>query len=234
MKRVFFLASFLAAVIFTSGTSNGQTKETRSVDDFSKVSFGVSGNLNIRIGSEFRVEIEGDKRAVEETEMQVSGDRLVIRRENWRFSFNGDDRVTVNITMPELEGLGVSGSGKAQIMNKVVADKLSLSVSGSGKLQTAELDADELDCGISGSGDIYLGSSGSVDNGEISISGSGNFSGESVEIDHLSVSVSGSGNCTCRVGDSLEARISGSGNVSYAGNPKIDARVSGSGKVRSR
>jgi hypothetical protein len=234
MKRVIFLATFLAAMIFAANSSNGQTRETRSVRDFSRVSFGVSGNLYIRIGPEFRLDIEGDRRAVEETLTQVSGGRLVIRRENWRISFNDDQRVTVNITMPELEGLGVSGSGKAQILDKVEADRLNLNVSGSGKLLTADLEADELDCGISGSGDIILGSGGSIDDGQISISGSGSFSGESVEIDHLNVSVSGSGNCTVKVGDSLEAHISGSGDVSYIGNPKIDARVSGSGKVRSR
>lgn len=234
MKRVIFLAAFLIAIIFAAGISNGQTKETRSVSDFTKVSFGVSGNLFIKIGPEFHLEIEGDKRAVDETLTQVSGDRLVIRRENWHLLFNSDDRVTINLTMPEIEGLGVSGSGKAQIMDKVEADRLNLSVSGSGRLLTDDLQADQLDCSISGSGDIILGAGGSVDDGEISISGSGSFTGESVEIDHLSISVSGSGNCTCKVGDSLEARISGSGNVSYIGNPKIDARVSGSGKVRSR
>ena len=234
MKKVFLLASFLTAIIFVSGTSNAQTKETRDVRGFTKVSFGVSGNLYIKIGSEFRLEIEGDRRAVEETETEVSGDRLVIKRENWRMSFNGDQRVTINITMPGIEGLGVSGSGKAQIMDAVQADDLNLNVSGSGKLYTAELNADELDCGISGSGDIILGSGGSVDDGEISISGSGSFSGENVEIDHLSVHVSGSGDCLVKVGDSLEARISGSGDVDYIGRPSVDARVSGSGHVRSR
>ncbi len=234
MKRVIFLVTILTALIFTAGTSGAQTKETRDVKGFTRVSFGVSGNLYIKFGPEFRLEIEGDKKALSETITEVSGDRLVIKKENWRMSFNNDDRVTINITMPEIEGLGVSGSGKAQIMDRVKADKLNLSVSGSGKLLAGDVEADKLDCGISGSGDILLTGSGSIDSGEIGISGSGSYTGESTEIDHLSVSVSGSGDCVCKAGDSLEASISGSGNVSYYGSPKINARVSGSGHVRSR
>ena len=234
MKRVIYSAVFLIALVLATTIASAQSKETRNVKDFTKVSFGVAGDLFIKIGPEFRLTIEGDKRALDEIETVVSGDRLTIKKENWRFSFNDNNRVTINLTMPELEGVGVSGSGKAQIMDKIVADKLSLSVSGSGKLITAELNADELNCGISGSGDIILDSGGSVDNGDISISGSGGFSGEGVEIDHLNVSISGSGNCRCRAGDSLDAHISGSGNVTYAGNPKVNARVSGSGHVRSK
>jgi hypothetical protein len=234
MKKVFCSAIFLMALILTTGLVSGQSKETRNVRNFTKVSFGVAGDLFIKIGPEYNLVIEGDKRILDEIETVVSGDRLTIKKENWRFSFNNDERVTINLTMPEMEGLGVSGSGKAQIMETVEADNLSLNVSGSGKLLTAGLNVDDLNCGISGSGDIILGSGGSIDNGQISISGSGGFSGEEIEIDHLEVHISGSGNCRCRAGDSLEAHISGSGNVTYIGNPKVDARVSGSGHVRSR
>jgi hypothetical protein len=238
MKKMIFPGLFVLAILFTSGTAFGQptTKETRDVKGFNKVSFGVAGNLIINFGPEFRLSIEGDRRIVDETRTEVSGDRLVIKRDNWRMrmSFN-DEKVTVYVTMPELRGLGVSGSGRAEVSNPIKnADELSLNVSGSGKIMTAAVSADRLSCGISGSGDIKLGSGGSIDNGDISISGSGTYSGEDVEIDHLKVSVSGSGNCYCRAGDSLDAGVSGSGDVYYSGNPRVNARVSGSGHVRSR
>lgn len=225
------------AVLFTTGNVSGQpdSKETRNVKGFTKVGFGVAGDLIIKFGPEFRLSVEGSRRAVELTITEVAGDRLVIKRENWRIMSFNDDRVTVYLTMPEIKGLGVSGSGKAEISEPVKeADRLSLSVSGSGRIVTDRIEADQIDCSISGSGDINLGSGGSVDNGDISISGSGKFSGEGVEIDHLKVSVSGSGNCYCKAGDSLDAGVSGSGNVYYSGNPRVNARVSGSGHVRSR
>ncbi|HUV00773.1 MAG TPA: head GIN domain-containing protein [Bacteroidales bacterium] len=235
MKKVILSAAFLIALILTTGISYGQSvvKETRDVRNFTKVSFGVSGNLYIKLGSEFRVEIEGDRRVLNEIATEVSGGRLIIKQENWRFNFK-DERVTINITMPEIEGLSVSGSGRAEIMDAVNSDDLNLSVSGSGKLITRGMEVDDLSCGISGSGDILLEGNGKVDRATIAISGSGGFQGESIEIDHLKISISGSGNCYCKVGDSLDASISGSGNVTYLGDPRVNARVSGSGHVRSK
>jgi hypothetical protein len=231
MKR---LALFFIVAGLLTGMAQGQTstRETRNVRDFKRVSFGISGNLDIKIGPGFSVVLEGARRDIDEVITQLSGDRLVIRQDNWRFNLK--DKVNVHITMPGLEGLSVSGSGKAEILDNINdADNLNLSVSGSGKLVTAGLIVDKLKCNISGSGDILIGSGGNADGAEISISGSGGYRGEDFEIDHLEVSVSGSGSCYCRVGDSLDARISGSGNVTYKGDPRIDARISGSGHVRS-
>ncbi len=236
MKGKIITAALLLTVHLVSGFTYGQNiiKETRQVRDFNRVSFGVAGNLYINIGPEFRLVIEGDKRILSEIETEVNGGKLVIKNDDWHFNFGDSERVTVNLTMPEITGLGVSGSGVAEIMDRIESDELSLSVSGSGKLIGTGISADELKCSISGSGDIILRGEGSVDNGDISISGSGGYEGESTEIDHLKVGVSGSGSCDCKAGDSLEASISGSGNVTYSGRPRVNARVSGSGHVRSK
>jgi hypothetical protein len=234
MKRnLLYLMTVLSLIILTTSASGQNTvKETRDVKGFTKISYGISGNLYIKIGLEFSVVLEGEKDDLREVITDVSDGRLRIRMENWRFNFN--EKVNAYVTLPELTGVSVSGSGRAEILDPIKnADDLSLSVSGSGKLYTNELEADKFDCSISGSGDIIIAGTGSADSGEISISGSGSYSGPEFEIDHLEVSVSGSGSCLCKAGDSLTARIPGSGNVTYNGDPKIDARVSGSGHVRS-
>jgi hypothetical protein len=222
---------FIACMVTGIASSQSVIKETRNLKGFTEVNFGIAGDLKIKIGTEFSVVLEGEKNDLEEVITELSGDKLLIKQENWRFDFR--EKVNVYITMPEITGLGVSGSGKAEIVDNVTeADNLNLSVSGSGRLMTAGLVVDALDCGISGSGNIVVGS-GNADRADISISGSGGYSGQEFEIDRLDIRVSGSGNCICKVGDSLNASISGSGNVTYDGDPKIDARVSGSGHVRS-
>ncbi len=232
MKRNLLYSLIIISLVMVNAVASGQSKETRNLKGFSRISFGIAGDLQIKIGPEFSVVLEGEKNDLEEVITEISGDRLQIKQESWRFNFR--EKVNVYITMPEISGLGVSGSGKAEILDDVKdADDLNLSVSGSGKLLTAGLVVDALDCSISGSGNIVIGAGGNADRAEISISGSGGYSGEEFEIDHLDISVSGSGNCYCKVGDSLEATISGSGNVTYKGDPKVDARVSGSGHVRS-
>jgi hypothetical protein len=233
MKRGIILTAFFAAITITTGFAGIQSavEETRDLKGFTKVSFGVSGNMYINIGNEFKVVLEGDKSVLEDIITEVSGGRLIVKKENW--GFNNNEKVTVYITMPGINGLGVSGSGRAEIKDAVKADDLSLSVSGSGKIYTNEITVNNLKSSISGSGNIIVGS-GNAANGDISISGSGNYMGESIKIGSLDISISGSGNCATGVTESLKASVSGSGNVTYEGNPKIDARVSGSGKIRSR
>jgi len=234
MKKVSFIAVAFLLTIFSTAFIYGQSteKETRNLSGFTKVSFGVPGNLYIRIGSEYKVVLEGDKDFLAEIETEVSSGKLVIKKDSWN-NFN-NKKVVVNITVPTLEGLGVSGSGQAEVIDALKTDELDLGVSGSGELYINELTAESIDCGISGSGDVIIKGNGSTGKADISISGSGSYTGESLKIDLAEISISGSGNCTCHVTGSLEAHVSGSGNVSYLGNPKVDARVSGSGRVKSR
>ena len=228
MKRA---AAFVIIISLVFGFSAGQTvKETRDVKGFTSVGFGIAGNLYIKIGPQFKVELEGEKGDLDEVITELSGERLQIKHDNWRFQFR--EKVTVYVTMSEIDGLGVSGSGKAEILDAVKGEDLDLSVSGSGNLFTSDLSVENLECHISGSGNIKLGGGNAKDT-EVSISGSGNFNGEMAKCETMEVHVSGSGNCTCQVTGSLEASVSGSGNVTYTGNPRIDARVSGSGRVRS-
>jgi hypothetical protein len=237
MKRVFFLSALIFAVTVSAGFASNQSdvKETRNVSGFTKVSFGVAGNLYINIGPEFKVVLEGEKKYIDDVITDVSGGKLVIKNENWKMNnWRMNEKINVYITMPELAGLGVSGSGKAEVKDAVKTSDLNLNVSGSGKIYISDITVSNLSCGISGSGDIILSGSGSCSKADISISGSGNYDGAPLKIGTAEIHISGSGNCSCNVTESLRASVSGSGNVTYEGSPKIDAHVSGSGKVRSR
>lgn len=234
MKRTIFMSLFVAGMILAIGTLFGQSteKETINVSGFTEIGFGVAGNLYVKIGPEFNVVLEGDKKYLSEIETTVRNGKLIIRNTNYRF-FN-NEKIKVYISLPELKGLGVSGSGDAQIESPIKNESLELNVSGSGNILVPDLVTDNLNSSISGSGDIILKGSGEIGKGDISISGSGSFSGETTSYKNLQVHISGSGNCTCNVTESLNASISGSGNVHYIGNPKVNARVSGSGHVRSK
>lgn len=237
MKRASLLSALILLIIASAAYAGKQSdaSETRNLTGFTKVNFGVAGDLYINIGPEFKVVLEGDKKYLEDIITDVSGGRLVIKNENWRMNnWRMNYRITVHITMPELNGLGVSGSGKAEVKDAVKTDDLDLNVSGSGKIYMSDLSVSNLSCGISGSGDIIMNSDGTVTRADISISGSGNYMGEPLKIGAANIHISGSGNCTCNVTESLKAGVSGSGNVTYTGDPRVDAHVSGSGKVRSR
>jgi hypothetical protein len=234
MKSGLLISAFIVSFTLASTITRGENpeKETRNVTGFTKVSFGVSGDLYINFGSEFKVVLEGEKSLLDEIRTEVSGNKLVIKNENWHTHNNG--RVTVYITMPAIEGLGVSGSGKAEIRDAVKASSLDFSVSGSGKILTGDVSVSNLNVAISGSGDVIISGNGEAAKADVDISGSGNYTGEGLKMADADFSISGSGSCKCNVTENLKASVSGSGNITYSGNPKIDARVSGSGHVKSK
>lgn len=234
MKKIMLIAIQIIVTVLISAYTIGQAmeRETRSISGFKEVNFGVSGNLYVKIGDDFQVVIETNRKFLAAIITEVRDGRLIVRKNNYGL-FN-NEKVNVYITMPEIKGLAVSGSGKAQIEDVVKNENLDLSVSGSGKILAADINTGNLKCRISGSGNIVPEGNREVSKGDIFISGSGNFLGEGIKIENLKVAISGSGNCKCNVSESLEAIVSGSGNVNYTGNPRINARVSGSGHVRSK
>jgi len=223
------LISLLFCFILISIESTAQ-KEKRQVSGFEKISMGIAGDLYLKQGSNYSLELEGDSDDLEEIITEVKNGSLIIKYENnrgWKFS---RDRVTIYLTIPEISSVSLGGSGKIIGESTIESDDLYLGVSGSGRIKL-DIEADELTQKISGSGNIVV--SGEADRAYISISGSGNLDALDLEVDHYVVKISGSGKCKINVGDSLEANISGSGNVYYKGDPdKIRSNVSGSGKVK--
>lgn len=231
-KQSVILALILVTILATSNSFGQSIKEPRDVKGFSQVNFGGSGDLFISFGPVYEVVLEGERKYIDNITTVVEGEKLIIRRKN-RVQ-GSDEKITVYITMPKIDGLGLSGSGKAEITDAINGEDLDLGISGSGKVILADLDLMNLDCGISGSGSVSLTGRGKINNAEVAISGSGSYRGEGISAGTMEVAISGSGNCYCNVEESLEAAISGSGSVIFSGSPKIDAKVSGSGRVKSK
>jgi len=80
------------------------------------------------------------------------GNRLNIRNRRSRGwdSWKGAD-VTAYLTMKNVEGISVSGSGDVQGEGKISTGNIDLSVSGSGNMEL-DLRSDDVDASISGSG----------------------------------------------------------------------------------
>lgn len=231
MKKSFALAVILAFAVQLAQAQTPYT-ERRDVSGFSEVGFAVAGEVIIDLGATFSVVLEGDRDYISEIETKVYGDVLRIKRDKWFDT--GNRKVVVRITMPAIDGISVSGSGKVTVNDPLKGGDLDIAVSGSGKAFLRDVALDEVECSISGSGSLIIDGSGTVKRLEINISGSGDYLGETTSVETLEASISGSGSCDCLVTGMLKAAISGSGNITYSGNPKIDAAVSGSGKVRMK
>lgn len=254
MKKI---ATSLLVLLITVAFASAQNKEEKKFPSFTRIAFRTGGKLYLRQGSPQKVEFVGDREDIEELDPRVENDRLVIGKDGWNswswgFS-NNEPRVDVYVTMPDIEGLSVSGSGDLVGENKITARGLDLNVSGSGSL-VIEADASgDVGADVSGSGRIEVkgkcrdfqskvSGSGRVkldvtiaERAEFGVSGSGKIQATGSARD-VRVSVSGSGEILAAnlTTDSCDIRISGSGDVEINVNKELDATISGSGTVSYR
>ena len=217
------------SLILLPSVGYGQ-KETREVAEFSKVSLRTAGTVHITQGDTYSVVVEASDKVLESLETVVNDGKLIIGQEGkwWNWSVNDD--LDVYITMRDIEGLGLSSSGKILGQNKFKTGDLDLSLSGSGRIEV-ETASEDLKASISGSGKLII--SGSCDAIKVSISGSGRISAENMSAKTCRANISGSGNARVNVSEALGASISGSGGVHYLGDPDhVNSKVSGSGSVK--
>ena len=203
-------------------------QEKRDVHGFSEVRLSGVGDLSIQQGSQESLTVEADDNILPRIRTEVEGTTLVIGLEP-RVSVSPTAGIRYQLTVRELSGLTVSGSGEIQ-SSSLRSQDLKVHVSGSGKIRLSDLTASTLAAEISGSGTVEM--SGKVDSQRIQISGSGDYDCGQLQSDTAEVTVSGSGDSRVWAEKSLSIHVSGSGDVEYYGNPQISRRVSGSGGLK--
>jgi len=209
------------------GSGNIITQE-REVSEFSKVHLKGSGKVFLTPGEKQSLEIKTDDNIMPLIESDVSGNKLTISHGNHHLRPTSFEAY---ITLENLEGVRISGSGDIIGKGRFVTDTLYAEISGSGDMDL-EVETGLLETKISGSGSIHL--AGKAEDYTVSISGSGKINAFDVDAKHVSLKVSGSGDCRVSASESLDAKISGSGDVYYRGRPQINTKISGSGSLKSR
>lgn len=241
MKKL--LSSFTAILLLlaltavtAAGTATGKRpaplvgEQTRPVSNFSGVAAAGSFRVIIKIGTTESLRLEGDDEALNKIETIVEDGILKIRiekkAENQRLNFN---RVQVYVTAKALNTLSLSGSGNMRVTDPVKAEALSITVSGSGSLETAAISADQLSAAVSGSGSLTT--AGNAQAVKVGVSGSGSFDGKKLTTNVAHVHVSGSGNVSINANETLNGTLSGSGKIHYSGAASVHEVKSGSGRI---
>jgi hypothetical protein len=234
MKTRIVTTVFALLILLVATPQLKAEEQSRKVDPFNEISLRISAKVHLEQGAKQNLEIVAKPSTLEEIITEVKDGKLIIRFPNkdyfWKTFQPGE--ITIYITAPEINGLGVSGSGDIIAENDIKTRVLDLAVSGSGNIKLSELSAEQVKTAISGSGDIVLAGENAAQDLSIAISGSGNLKAMNFKADDVSVKIAGSGNVEIEALKNLYVRLAGSGNITYKGNPLIDQSIAGSGKVR--
>ena len=209
--------------------SGKAAEEMREVSSFTGVELATIGNLYIELGEKEELRIEADDNLLQYFETRVRDGTLEIGDRD-RVTLLPREPVRFSLTVKELDTIVLSGLGSIEVPDDIETTRLSLRMSGGGKVEVEDLRADVLEVNISGLGDLYVGE-GEVEDQKVVISGGGSYRARELGSAKTQVRVTGLGFATVRVRDHLKVVISGGGSVKYIGNPTVEQDVSGVGHV---
>lgn len=225
---------FILSVIMGTQLLYGQKTEQRKLSAFTEISLKIGADVHLLQGNDQMVEVKGKESTLEKLITEVKDRKLIIRypTESLFSSKWSPGPVDVFITIPQIDGLAVSGSGSIIAEDKIESRILDLSVNGSGDIHIGTLKAEKVTSLVSGSGSLFLSGQETASEFKGILSGSGNVKAKEFSADDVNIKISGSGSCWVTATKNLVVRIMGSGSVYYKGNPAIDSSILGSGQVK--
>jgi hypothetical protein len=207
------------------------SEATRSLSDFDKVLFEGSGNFFVSQATDAvpSVRIVGHDNIVTMMDTRVKDGLLEIRHPSHGCSIKRNTSVKVYVTMREVSSITLSGSGELLGQTPIEAEKLRVTLEGSGNLNLT-VAAASLRTHLDGSGRIAY--AGAATAHAVALEGSGSIRALYLLTETTEASLAGSGYMGLHAADELKVVIAGSGNVEYRGQPQVSFTGAGSGTLR--
>ena len=215
MTRFSFSLLAIALVCFTFSCesnesivgSNNITTEIRDVTGFTGVEVASALDVNVTFGTEFNVTVRANDNVQERVIVRRDGNALEIKLASGNYR---EIDVTVDVTMPDLEDVEVSGASNVDVAGFTSFGDLSVDLSGASKLDFTTSTVGSLSANISGASTASL------------------FSLTAAKVD---VNVSGASNLSIRATDLITGSVSGASTLRYRGNPNITANSTGASSI---
>jgi hypothetical protein len=189
--------------------SGKRATENRELSSFTDLYLNIGADVTVRAGEQPKCLITADDNLLPLILTECSGHALRISATE---SYSSTQRIAIAIETPLVTRAEISGSGKINIA-EVTKEKIALVINGSGDI-TAGGKAAELSATINGSGSLHAAS---------------------LQAATVTVGINGSGNADVQATDALTADIHGSGNITYVGTPPtLQTTVNGSGKIANK
>lgn len=234
-----------AAGHFFSGDSNDNRPVTAQVTQVV-----LSGPVDLLLQSSTvpSLFVKGDPKLASRVTTRVDGNTLYIATRGIFISLGKSEAIRVELNLPVLEKLQLSGSGDANVKG-FKGKRLEFSMRGSGDLlfdgdfsqilgamsgsgdaNLSLSNAEQLTLTMRGSGDAILKGQSNVLN--VRMSGSGDLYAEALKVKRALIESSGSADSKIFATEEVNARLTGSGDLSVTGNPlRRHAERLGSGDI---
>jgi tRNA A-37 threonylcarbamoyl transferase component Bud32 len=165
------------------GSGHGVTEE-RKLADFTRVEVDTAIQVTIRRGENFGVAVTADDNLVPFIKTAKYGAAVLVRMES--VSFQTRNPLTVEVTMPALEGVRLTRGGRAKVEGFRSGKEFRAELT-EGSILEGEIRPEKLDIDVSGAGQVKL--SGLAKDAKLKASGPGgrlwlaDFAADNVDVD---------------------------------------------------
>jgi len=238
MKRLIILVLALAgltALFAACGDDEGEAEAIRgsgnvvteemAFADFTAVEAANAFEVEITRSDTFGVTIRVDDNILDLLDVSKEGDTLRIRLERG-VSLRGDVTLEASITMPDLDGLELSGASRASVSGFRSSGQLDINLSGASSLD-GDLEAGDIDIDASGASRVVL--KGSATEATVEGSGASSLDLADFTVNTAEVRLSGASEATVNARERIDpVDVSGASRLRYLGDPSLgDVSTSG-------
>jgi hypothetical protein len=199
--------------------------EVREVRDFQEVALEGVGTLVIEQGETESLTIEAEPKVLQRIETEVRDGRLTIRPDR---SFKTREEITYLLSVRQLTHIELAGAGRVEAA-QLTADQLRINGNGAGAVVIDSLTANALD--VTAAGNVQAELAGTVDSQTVVVSDAARYAAADLDSRIASVTASGAARVTVNVTESLDAQVSGAARVEYIGDPAVTEDISAAGSL---
>jgi hypothetical protein len=233
MKKIAIVVALglalVAPLVADTLSGSGQVRaEVRKVSGFHSVDMAGAGSLRLSRGSAYSVTVKLDDNLLPWYVTEVRNDVLMLHFKDG-LSIRGNINLVVEVTMPSLAGLSLSGACEADLGKDFGGKELVIETSGASKLR-GHIDYRSLRLSMSGSGTARL--DGKADALSIKLTGAADVDASALAAINAAADLSGACHLFVRAEERLGIEANGASAVTWYGNAKVDSRTSGASTIR--
>jgi hypothetical protein len=221
--------ALLSCGLFGGNRFSGEiVKETRKVENVSKVSVGYGFDVTMAVGGEESLVIEAPEDAMPYIITTVENHELLVK-------LDPDVKPSqlsvkkISLVVKSIGGIRISGTSTLHCDDVISADTVSIGTSGKSQANLF-VHSNETQIESSGTSKVIIaGQTVSLD--VLGISGESLFDGFSFTVNKTSVFASGKSVVKTHTTEELDVSASGASRILYKGHPDIETHLSGDAKV---
>ena len=215
----------IALALLLPATAHAADRKV-GIGSFDRLRITGPFQVNVATGRAPMATVSGDPRAIEGVELHTDGSTLAIRM---RAGVAGEPvragvttPIVVTLATPTLGSVAVIGGAKVTV-GAMKADRIDVSLAGSGSLAIAATDTAELSATAIGAGSIAV-RGGRVSRARYVVNGPGGIDAGAVDAGDIVVRIEGLGETKAHARYTADVSNAGQGSVTIGGNPKCTVR----------